>query len=148
MVTIQFQSPDWNANRNECGIASDSGVTVTVNGFDLDHDVLTVYPAGEEPDHNYVLAVKAPWMNESGEECGDIGWLIAPDSALRDKVPGLREHVGKRYGRVLVFADDSVLHDIRRIASETDRPSHARLARIQNRLDDAGLPTPIPVESV
>lgn len=105
MVTIQFQSPDFNTERNpNTRGAWDEGVLVEAAGFDLDYSTLTIYPASEPVDVNLMLANRAPYMNEDGSECGDIGWVIEPDSELLDKLPELRAHIGKRYGRVLVFA--------------------------------------------
>lgn len=42
----------------------------------------------------------------------------------------------------------NVLHELRAILNETDRPSHNRVAQCQLALDRAGLPTPIPTEAV
>lgn len=107
MVTIQFQCPDFNEERNgKTASAYDTGVTVTVTGFDLDFSVLTVYPPSEAPDLNLTLAKRAPYMNEDGQECGEIGWVIQPEAELLDYMPELRQHAGKRYGRVLVFATE------------------------------------------
>lgn len=104
-VTLSFQAPDFNRERNgTTASAHDRGVDFVVAGFDLDFDVVTVYPPGEELDLNLTLARKADYMNENGEECGRIGWEIAPDLELLTKMPALEPHIGKRYGRLIVTA--------------------------------------------
>ena len=102
-VTIQFQSPDFNDRRNPGASAWDEGVTVEALGFDLDFSSLTIYPIADgKMDYNHTLAVRAPYMNEDGYECGDIGWQILPEPKLLEKMPELRDYVNKRYGRVIV----------------------------------------------
>lgn len=104
MVTICFQGPDFNEERFPSSDgAYDNGFALTVIGFDLDYDCLTVYPQADgEMDYNHVLAVKSEYMNEDGVECGSIAWLIQPEDSLLEKMPELREHIGKIYGRVIV----------------------------------------------
>jgi hypothetical protein len=106
-VVIEFQSADHNAERNPLGTGAwDVGFNIEAAGFDLDHDSLTVYPRGIEMDENLTLARKAPFMNESGEECGMIGWIVQPEPRLLRHYPELAPWAGRRYGRVIVTGVD------------------------------------------
>lgn len=106
-VTITFQCPDYNADRNGAtASAHDPGVDVVVGGFDLDYGLITAYPLGDQRGENFHLAVRAPAMNEDGRELGDVGWILEPAGELLEAIPGLREHIGKRYARVIVTAAD------------------------------------------
>lgn len=104
MVQVGFQGADFNEQRNPQGKGAwDSGFYIDAIGFDLDYSTVTIYPIADgEMDYNHVLAVSSDYMNENGEECGEIAWRIEPEELLLEKMPELREHVGKVYGRVLV----------------------------------------------
>lgn len=106
LVTLMFQGPDFNDERNPKSDGyTDSGFSLTVIGFDLDYNRLTVYPQADgEMDYNAQLAIKSPYMNEDGHECGEIAWRIDPEESLLHKHPELGQHVGKIYGRVIVSA--------------------------------------------
>jgi hypothetical protein len=95
-VNITFQSRDWNP-RNA---ATEDELHIVAAGVDLDHDVLTVY-TDEVTGDNLTLAVKAPYQNENGDECGNIAWRIEPSELLRE-FPELAPVVGFVYGRVIV----------------------------------------------
>jgi hypothetical protein len=101
-LTVSFQSPDWHHERNPGVNFRTKGPEFEVTGFDLDHGVVTVYPRNEAPDLNLTLAKAAPYMNEDGHECGEIGWVIEPDGELLDYMPEIRPFIGQRWGRVLV----------------------------------------------
>lgn len=103
MVTVCFQGPDWHPTRYPNPDKSwDGGFSLDVLGFDVDYGMLTVYPPGDEMNINLTLAHRAPYMNEDGEECGDIGWEVWPEAQLLDSMPELEKYVGRRYGRVIV----------------------------------------------
>lgn len=106
-VVLTFQGPDYEPERSvkqvrEDGYVDDAHTVLTFDGFDLDYDELTVYTDMAQDGTNYTLAVRATYMNEAGVECGMIGWEIQPEALLLDQMPELAEHVGKRYGRVIV----------------------------------------------
>ncbi len=120
-VTLTFQSPDWNELRNprpeDMRDYSDGffEVEVKCDGFDLDHGSVTIYPDLDTGD-NLVLANPAPYCNENGDECGDIGWCIEPEQDLLAAMPELVEHAGRRFGRLIVTAEVPT-------GAEGDRPS-------------------------
>jgi hypothetical protein len=69
---ITFQGQSWddkNVRRNP-----PSEIHVTVEGVDLDYGVLTVYVLGADDGDNLTLATLAPYTNEDGVQCGEIGW--------------------------------------------------------------------------
>jgi hypothetical protein len=104
MITVIFQGADFNEQRNPQGRgAFDNGFSIDALGFDLDYSSLTIYPYTDpEPDYNMTLARRSDYMNEDGVECGDIAWRIEPEDGLLDKMPEIRPHIGKVYGRVIV----------------------------------------------
>lgn len=99
-VVLVFQGPDWNEQRND---PSKHTASIEVDAFDLDYGDITVDDDLREGT-NLTLAVPAPFMNEEGMECGDIGWRIDPDSLLLEKRPDLAQYVGQCYGRIIVHA--------------------------------------------
>lgn len=104
-VTIMFQGPDWNFERNPKARHKEiqNGFSLTVLGFDLDYMTLTVYPQVDgEMDINLRIAEVSPYMNEDGMECGDIGWRIEPEQNALRKMPELGPYVGCIFGRVIV----------------------------------------------
>lgn len=101
-VNIRFDGPDCNTDRQSKGYNT-PGIDIVAEGFDLDYCALTVYHKSDD-GYNYMLAVPAPYMNEDGVECGEIAWKIEPEPKLLELLPKLREHVGKVFGRVIVYA--------------------------------------------
>lgn len=78
----------------------------TAEGIDVDYGAITVYLLDDDSGDNLQLARLAPYTNEDGVECGEIGWRIDPDPALTRAWPDLRNYVGLVYGRPIITAGD------------------------------------------
>lgn len=104
-VNITFQGRDFSKDQPD-------GFGLTVAGFDLDYDVLTVYLNTDDGD-NLTLANKAAMCNEELVPVGKIAWRINPDPAIIKAHPSVARHVGEVYGRVIVTAGGFAVDDER-----------------------------------
>jgi hypothetical protein len=101
VVTVNFQRPDFNRERNPKGEGyNDNGVSLTLAGFSIEGSSMLVTP--QDTNSEYRLAIRSPYMNDNGDECGLVGWRIDPDSGLLNRMPELGPKVGMIYGRVIV----------------------------------------------
>jgi hypothetical protein len=140
-IWITFQGPDFNQARWGSARWTDEQPSFRFEGFDLDYMSLTVYPPDEEMDTNLTLAKPGEYQNENGDECGEIGWVIDPETALLDAVPSLAEFIGRRYGRIIVTSVDinereQAMQEQARLAEREEAVKRERDVKIQQSRED------------
>jgi len=99
MITVLFSAPDFNLQRNPKR-EDDNDLAVTVKGLNIDFSRLTLIPQNHNEDLQ--VAIPSPYMNEDGEECGEIAWRIEPETKLLTLMPELGPYVGCIYGFVTI----------------------------------------------
>jgi hypothetical protein len=107
-VQITFQGPSFGSTGDLGTLDQAYEWKFEVAGFDLDYGMLTVYMDYETGDNN-VLAEPYKYVNENGDDCGEIGWKIKPDDALMNSLSDeqraeVERATGWEFGRVIVTA--------------------------------------------